>query len=176
MRTAAKSDWSAVIQAGLPQLDADTAERTLITAHWRQGRDEGNLGPGRLVRRTSNGRDDLVPFLVIRLLAVATMLALTACSPDGQVTYPAGGDCTSRYEDLAHAATREDLDSRLTSKVDPTIVGLRIQGKAPASGQDHQPAEIVDLLNARKRRVMQIEVFQLADGQWYAGRWMQCID
>jgi hypothetical protein len=108
------------------------------------------------------------------LLAVA-VFAGAACSPDeGASSSP--GDCRSHYEDLARAASRPRLDARLTSTVDPSVVRLRVQGTVRATGDAHQPAEIVDLLNTRGRRVMQVEVFRLGDGQWYAGRWAQCID
>jgi hypothetical protein len=89
-----------------------------------------------------------------------------------------GGDevCESHYRDLARAANRQGLDAQLMADVDPAVARLRVQGAGPASGYEHQPAEVVDLLTASGRRVMQIEVFELADGQWYAGQWEQCID
>ena len=109
------------------------------------------------------------------LVLAAAALACAACSADEGVS-SSPGDCTSHYEDVAQAGSRPRLDAQLTSEVDPAVVRLRVQGTAKATGDDHQPAEIVDLLNTRGRRVMQVEVFRLADGQWYAGRWAQCID
>lgn len=110
------------------------------------------------------------------LLLTVTALAGTACSPDESGQTGGDGDCESHYADVAQAGSRNRLDAELTSEADPSVVRLRVQGTSPATGDPHQPAEIVDLLNARGRRVMQVEVFPLADGQWYAGRWAQCID
>jgi hypothetical protein len=109
------------------------------------------------------------------LALTLTALAPTACSSDEQVSGH-DGDCESHYADLAQAGSRHRLDAQLISEVDPAVVRLRLQGTGSASGDEHQPADFVDLLNARGRRVMQIEVFQLAEGDWYAGQWLQCTD
>jgi hypothetical protein len=106
-------------------------------------------------------------------LVCATALSCSSCSAEDVST---SGDCASHYVDVAQAPSRHRLDDELLSTVDPSVVGLRVQGTGKATGYEHQPADIVDLLNGKGRRVMQIEVLQLASGDWYAGRWSQCID
>jgi hypothetical protein len=117
---------------------------------------------------------------VVRSLLCAFFLVavLASCSTDDHEGVSTGGedDCESHYQDLAEATSRERLDAKLVSGVDPSVVKVRVQGRTSATGADHQPAEIVDLLNAKGRRVMQIEVFQIAGGRWYAGQWLQCTD
>ena len=105
----------------------------------------------------------------------AAALTCSSCSLGG-VSSAGDGECTSSYVDVAQAPSRHRLDEKLLSTVDPSVVRLRVQGTGKATGYEHQPAEIVDLLNGKGRRVMQIEVLQLASGDWYAGRWSQCID
>ena len=106
-------------------------------------------------------------------LAAATLTLSGCLASDGRTTVD---DCTSRYDDVASAPTRRVLDEKLVTQVDPAVDHLRHQGVTEASGDEHQHADVVDLVTARGRRVMQVEVYRLADGSWFAGRWAQCID
>ena len=112
--------------------------------------------------------------LLLSLVVTTATFSLAGClSGDGQTT---ADDCTSRYDDVATAATRPALNAKLVTQVDPSVDHLRHQGVAEASGYEHQRADIVDLVTAHGRRVMQVEVLRLADGSWFAGQWSQCID
>jgi hypothetical protein len=102
------------------------------------------------------------------------VLVLASCSTREGDAGPSG--CTSRYEDVALASTRPKLDAKLISNVQLAVAQLRVQGSGTASGASHQPAEFVDLLDARGRRIVQVEVFQLDDAEWVPGQRVQRID
>jgi len=94
-------------------------------------------------------------------------MLLAACQSDNS-----GGedDCTSHYDMLASAPSLRALEAKLRARVLPSVRDIRLQGMS------EDGKRVVDLLNAKGHRVLQIEVWRRADGSWVAGEWLQCID
>jgi len=122
------------------------------------------------------------PVTVPIVLCAAMAFTVAACSSDGKLVgsgEPAGSttdDCTSEYDVLARAATRESLDRELVSEVDRRVVRLEVRGPGEAEVLVDGPVEVVALVTRRGRAAIYADVFRQPDGQWFAGRWSQCID
>ena len=82
-----------------------------------------------------------------------------------------GGDCTSHYEQVAHAATRPALKRELLHRVDPGVSSLRVLDDDRSDDK-----VVVNLINGRHRLVMSLDMWQRDDGTWTAEQWSQCID
>ncbi len=93
---------------------------------------------------------------------------LVACSSGSTGTTP-GGDCTSHYEYVVRAPTWEAMKDQLAHDTVPRGRSIRIQGR-------DGDKRIVDILDRRHRRVIQVEAWQVDHGSWKAGAWAQCID
>lgn len=89
-----------------------------------------------------------------------------------------GGDCESFYSDVTEAATWPALkDALLDSGQWSRAVSVRVQERGTDIGVgDQDVVRVVDLLSEKGRRVVQLEVWRIADGGWSAGSWNQCID
>jgi hypothetical protein len=104
--------------------------------------------------------------LRVTVLGVGCLL-LAGCTSEGV----SGGDddCTSHYDVVARAATLPRLKSELRRDVSPTVTSLhRVADKGDK--------RVINLLNAKQRVVMEVDVWQRADGTWVAGQWAQCTD
>lgn len=118
--------------------------------------------------------------LAATVVLVSVVALTTACmgeggtGPAGNRATGGGGFCESHYEDVVVADSRRALERDLVSDVPGGR--LRIQGRGPAAGDRSISADIVDVLNKRGGRVMQVDVFRQPDGRWFAGQWSQCID
>ncbi|GAA2142236.1 hypothetical protein GCM10009844_13180 [Nocardioides koreensis] len=82
-----------------------------------------------------------------------------------------GGDCTSHYQPVADAPTREALKKELLEHVDPRVRSMRVIREHPDKGKVY-----VNLINRRHRSVMSLDMWQRDDGTWTAQQWSQCID
>jgi hypothetical protein len=101
---------------------------------------------------------------------------LAACTSQDS---SAGGDCTSSYDPVARAATFPALRQAMLDHDDgrsrPVSTRVQARGHDLGSG-DEDAVRIVDLLDGRGRRLLQVEVWRTVDGGWAAGAWQQCID
>jgi hypothetical protein len=93
---------------------------------------------------------------------------LAACSSGSTGATP-GGDCTSHYENVVRAPSWAEMKDRLAHHTMPRGRSVRIQGR---DGEKR----VVDILDRRHRRVIQVEAWRTDDGSWKAGAWAQCID
>ena len=111
-----------------------------------------------------------------------TCLALLLCAPlaacASSNVSDGGGDCVSHYDTVAGAATWAALqDAMLASRDWGRVVSLRTQARGDDVGAgDRDAVRVVDLLNARGRRLVQVDVWRTEAGAWRAGVWNQCID
>ena len=103
----------------------------------------------------------------ITILASASGLMLGA----GCAGTTTSGDCTSRYHQIASAATKPALKRQLLHHVDPRVRSLRVIGSDRTDDK-----AVVNLLNGRRHVVMSLDMWQRDDGTWTAQRWSQCID
>ena len=89
-----------------------------------------------------------------------------------------GGDCESHYSEVVRAPTWSGLEEALvTSPHWPRATSVRVQERGADIGLgDQDVVRIVDVLNEKGRRVVQLEVWRTDDGGWSAGSWSQCID
>jgi hypothetical protein len=110
-------------------------------------------------------------------LAVAVCGVLTACS---STTGTAGGDgtCVSHYDAVARADTWPGLKDAMLAYADRgDVVSVRTQARGHDVGAGDQDAvRVVDLLDRRGRRLVQVEVWRTDTEGWRAGVWEQCID
>jgi len=112
--------------------------------------------------------------------AVLAFSSLSACS-DGDEGVPSGGDgdCISHYEPVASAATWAGLKKAMLANEDwGRVVSLRTQARgeeADSGPGDEEVVRVMDLLNRKGRRLIQVDVWR-ADAGWRAGAWSQCID
>ena len=108
--------------------------------------------------------------------ALLAALLLTGCT---SVESSGGGDCTSSYDPIARAVTFAALRQAMLDHDDgrgrPVSTRVQARGHDLGSG-DEDAVRIVDLLDRRGRRLLQVEVWRTVDGGWAAGAWQQCID
>ena len=102
---------------------------------------------------------------------VACSMLVAACQSGIQVASSGdGNDCTSHYDWLAEAPNLHDLEAKLRDHVLPSVRDIRTQAVSK------EGKRVVDLLSAKRRRVLQIELWRRPDGSWVAANWLQCID
>ena len=108
------------------------------------------------------------------MFAVLVCLVLGACVS----TNDGGVDCTSHYEPVAHASSWPKLQDAMLSYDDRGhVASLRTQARGHDVGAgDEQAVRVVDLLDRKGRRLVQVDVWRTDDGGWRAGAWSQCID
>jgi hypothetical protein len=105
----------------------------------------------------------------VHVVVAGTLLFLFGClSQEGDTS---GGGCTSHYETVADAPTRQALRQALLRDVDPRVRSLRVIDEEP--GDDKVT---INLVNRKDRRVMSLDMWQQGDGRWTAQQWSQCID
>lgn len=101
-------------------------------------------------------------------LASVGCLLVAGCTSQG-VSSGDDTDCTSHYDLVARAGTLPRLKAELRNDVSPKVTSLlRVGGKGDK--------RVINLLNAKRRIVMQVDVWQRSDGTWVAGQWAQCTD
>lgn len=111
--------------------------------------------------------------LCITVLACVLLGACSAGSSGG------GGDCVSRYHNVASAPDWPRLSGALL-KYDERgrSASVRIQAKGDdvdsPGGKD--VVRVVDVLDPSGRRLAQFDVWRTEAGAWRAGIWSQCID
>jgi len=107
-------------------------------------------------------------------LAVLACGILSACAG----TTEGGRDCVSRYDSVASAPTWDGLkDAMLGYKERGRVAAVRTQARGDDVGAGDQDAvRVVDLLNRKGRRLVQVDVWRTDRGAWRAGVWNQCID
>jgi hypothetical protein len=110
-------------------------------------------------------------------LAVLACGALAACGTAAEGG--GGGDCVSHYDSVAQAPTWAGLrDAMVASTEWGRVASLRTQARGSeieASGDEHV-VRVVDLLNRKGRRLVQVDVWRTDEGTWRSGAWEQCID
>jgi hypothetical protein len=88
--------------------------------------------------------------------------------------------CTSSYRRIADADSWSALRAAMIGHDDGRgrTASLRVHDRgrdlAPSHGED--VVRVVDLLDRRGRRLVQVNVWRTGDGGWAAGAWQQCID
>jgi hypothetical protein len=91
-----------------------------------------------------------------------------------------GNNCVSRYHSVASAPTWDGLkDAMLDHKEERQVASsLRTQARGDdVDGVgDKDVVRVVDILNRRGRRLMQVDVWRTEAGDWRAGVWGQCTD
>ena len=107
------------------------------------------------------------------VLAVVACVGLGACAGTTE-----GNDCVSHYDPVATAASWESLKREMRQYQEQgrvASVRTQDQGKDVGAG-DEDAVRVVDLLDRRGRRLLQVDVWRTDDGAWRAGAWMQCTD
>lgn len=114
----------------------------------------------------------------MKLLAAAVAtLALASCT---SVDSSVDSGCTSSHQPVASAATWPALRSAMvgheTGRGRTASVRVQDRGSdlAPTHGED--VVRVVDLLDRRGQRLVQVDVWRTDEGGWAAGAWQQCID
>lgn len=88
--------------------------------------------------------------------------------------------CTSSYRQITDADSWSALRAAMIGHDDGRgrTASLRVQDRghdlAPSHGED--VVRVVDLLDRRGRRLVQVDVWRTENGGWAAGAWQQCID
>lgn len=113
--------------------------------------------------------------------SVRQALAALACTVLAACAGSSGeeGDCDSHYEPVGRAATWAGLqDAMLDSTEWGRIASLRTQARGPdVDGSGAQDVvRVMDLLDRRGRRLVQVDVWRTETGGWRSGAWSQCID
>lgn len=111
----------------------------------------------------------------LRLVSAAVAAGLlSACVSSSE----GDGDCVSRYDPVASAPTWGDLeDAMLAHQEHGPVASVRVQGRGRDVGAGNEDAvRVVDLLDRRGRRLVQVDVWRTESGGWRAGVWSQCID
>lgn len=87
-------------------------------------------------------------------------------------------DCVSHYEPVAGAETWRGLKDEMLAYEDRgRVASVRIQARGDDVGAgDHDVVRVVDLLNRKGRRLVQVDVWRTDAGDWRAGIWKQCVD
>jgi hypothetical protein len=114
--------------------------------------------------------------LSVALLACS---ALSACAGGDEGVPGGGSDCTSHYEPVASAETWAGLKEAMLANEDwGRVASLRTQARgeeADSGPGDEEVVRVMDLLNRKGRRLIQVDVWRTDEG-WRAGAWSQCID
>lgn len=111
--------------------------------------------------------------------SVRLCLAVLAC---GQLAACAGttdgGGCVSHYNPVAQAPTWEALKKAMLGYEERgRVASVRTQARGDDVGAGNRDAvRVVDLLNRKGRRLVQVDVWRTDAGAWRAGAWSQCID
>lgn len=114
-----------------------------------------------------------LPLLICGILTSGILGACAGTSVGG-----GEGDCASHYEPVAQASSWVGLkDAMLDYRQRGRVVSVRTQARGHDVGAGDQDAvRVVDLLDRRGRRVVQVDVWRTDAGGWRAGAWSQCID
>jgi hypothetical protein len=109
-------------------------------------------------------------------LAILACGVLSACG--GSSEGDGGSDCVSHYTSLARAGTWSGLQAAMLSNHDwGRVASLRTQARGTDVGAgDEDAVRVVDLLDHRGERLIQVDVWRTDTGAWRAGVWNQCID
>ena len=107
-------------------------------------------------------------------LAVAACGALAACAS----TTETGDDCVSHYASVTGAPTWQALEAALAESEEwGRVASVRTNARGDDVGAGDQDAvRVVDLLDRKGRRLVQVDVWRTESGGWRAGDWSQCID
>jgi len=112
----------------------------------------------------------------VSFLALAAAM-LSACSG---VSSSGGGDCESDYDPVATAPSWAELkEAMLRYEGRGPVVSVRVQARGMDVGVgvgNESAVRVVDLLNKKGRRVVQVDVWRTKAAGWSAGVWNQCID
>ncbi|CUR55216.1 exported hypothetical protein [metagenome] len=108
-------------------------------------------------------------------------LAVLVCNLLGACVASSGGegeDCVSHYDAVATAATWGGLkEAMVASTTWGRVVSVRTQARGDDVGAgDEDAVRVVDLLDRKGRRLVQVDVWRSDTGAWEAGAWSQCID
>ena len=111
-------------------------------------------------------------------LAALTCGVLGACAGTTASDSGGGGGCVSHYESVARAPTWKSLkDAMLDYEEQGRVASVRTQARGDDVGAGDQDAvRVVDLLDRKGRRLVQVDVWRTDSGAWRAGVWSQCID
>jgi hypothetical protein len=112
------------------------------------------------------------------LVAAVATLALASCT---SVDSSVDSGCTSSHLRVARADTWTELREAMTAydAGRGRTTGIRVQERGHDLSPDHGGVDVVrvvDLLDRRDRRLLQVDVWRTDDGGWAAGAWQQCID
>jgi hypothetical protein len=111
-------------------------------------------------------------------LAVLAYGMASACVSSS--TEDGDNDCVSGYHSVASAPTWDGLkDAMLNHKEERQVASsLRTQARGDdVDGVgDKDVVRVVDILNRRGRRLVQVDVWRTEAGDWRAGVWGQCTD
>src|SRR3954453_14232723 len=111
---------------------------------------------------------------------VPTSLAVLACAIVGACAgaQHGGGDCVSHYDPVARAPTWAGLkDAMLRYQEQGRVASVRTQARGHDVGAGDQDAvRVVDLLDRKGQRLVQVDVWRTDTGAWRAGAWGQCTD
>jgi hypothetical protein len=107
-------------------------------------------------------------------LAFLACGVVTACASESG----GGGACVSRYDPVTSAPTWAGLKDAMVGPGEwGRVVSVRTQARGVDVGAgDHDAVRVVDLLDRRGRRLVQVDVWRTDSGAWRAGAWKQCID
>ena len=112
---------------------------------------------------------------------VAASLAGALLSGCTTVSSSVDSGCTSSHLRVARADTWSGLRDAMTAYDTGRgrTTGIRVQERGHDLSPDHGGVDVVrvvDLLDRRDRRLLQVDVWRTDDGGWAAGAWQQCID
>lgn len=89
------------------------------------------------------------------------------------------GNCDSHYDLVASASTWAELKAEMVGSTQRgrAVASLRTQARGDDVGVgDEKAVRVVDLLDQRGRRLVQVEIWRTDSGGWASGAWSQCID
>jgi hypothetical protein len=111
----------------------------------------------------------------VQIVLTALLCGLLGACSD---TTRGGGDCVSHYVPVAKAPTWQRLKrAMLVHDEQGRVASLRTQARGHDVGAGDQVAvRVMDLLDRRGRRLVQVDVWRTDSGGWRAGAWSQCID
>ena len=110
--------------------------------------------------------------------AVRIGLAVLTCGLLGGCLSAPEGDCVSHYDVVARAGTWQALQREMLGyDGQGHVASLRTQARGHDVGAGNRDAvRVVDLLDRKGRRLVQVEVWRTRSGAWRAGVWGQCTD
>lgn len=87
-------------------------------------------------------------------------------------------DCVSHYDTVARGSSWTGLKGAMLDYQERGhVASVRTQAKGDDVGAGDQDAvRVVDLLDRKGRRLVQVDVWRTDAGVWRAGVWSQCID